>query len=506
MTRIYDLPSIPDTELVPTTSVMPISDGIITKKITLGRMKSLINSVATTSSLGVVKVGPGLAIDGDGSLRVQNFSNYTLPIATPTVLGGIKIGESLVISPQGVLSTAYPLVPSDTNTFGLVKIGSGIDVTGGVISVPEVDFSHFLDAGFTMGVSNDLRVFIDNGDAPTLYSISTIDLTVKDLTATDEEINIQLAPLGVTSSLGATTAALLPDVDGVSLGAPLAPWVDVYASTFHGDVVGTSSQADTLLVLDDGIYRNAKVVADAHTIAARDSLGNLTANVFNGDLLGNAASASQADLLKVGAFYRATSVSSPNSGIANTVVVRDASGNINSTNFNGVATQADTLKLGASYVVSDTASTPNTIVGRDSSANITAAHFIGIATNATYADLAEIYEPDAEYDEGTVVVFGGDKEITVTTQKADHRVAGVISTKPAYLMNSDASGLPVALRGKVPVKVFGQVQKGDLLVSSAVPGYAMSVQGSLTYGQAVFAKSLENKSNLDRGVIMAVIL
>jgi hypothetical protein len=85
--------------------------------------------------------------------------------------------------------------------------------------------------------------------------------------------------------------------------------------------------------------------------------------------------------------------------------------------------------------------------------------------------LAENYIADAEYEVGTVVVFGGVAEITVTSTHADHRVAGVVSGKPAYLMNASTPGTAVALRGRVPVKVSGPVVKGDLLVTSTMSGF-----------------------------------
>jgi hypothetical protein len=120
--------------------------------------------------------------------------------------------------------------------------------------------------------------------------------------------------------------------------------------------------------------------------------------------------------------------------------------------------------------------------------------------------LAEHYESDAEYLPGTVVVFGGQKEITVTQTQADARVAGVVSTNPAYLMNANSVGLPIALRGRVPVLVIGPVHKGDSLITSVEPGYAESIGQNTSYGQAVFAKALE--TNLDPGkkTITAVIL
>jgi hypothetical protein len=128
------------------------------------------------------------------------------------------------------------------------------------------------------------------------------------------------------------------------------------------------------------------------------------------------------------------------------------------------------------------------------------------ATSAQYADLAENYLSDAEYAPGTVVIFGGDNEITVTTEMADERVAGAISTNPAYLMNTGQTGLPVALRGRVPVNVIGPVEKGDSLVTSNVAGYAVSVGRDRSYGQSIFGKSLETNNDTGTKVITAVIL
>ena len=132
--------------------------------------------------------------------------------------------------------------------------------------------------------------------------------------------------------------------------------------------------------------------------------------------------------------------------------------------------------------------------------------FYGKSIQAQYADLAERYVADAEYDVGTVLVFGGKQEVTVTTQFADHRVAGVVSGQPAYLMNAVAPGIAVALRGRVPVKVIGPVHKGDLLVTSDFEGHAVSVGGDTSHGIKIFAKSLETNGELGEKIIEAVIL
>jgi hypothetical protein len=102
--------------------------------------------------------------------------------------------------------------------------------------------------------------------------------------------------------------------------------------------------------------------------------------------------------------------------------------------------------------------------------------FNGTATSAKYADLAERYAADAPYSEGTVVVFGGEAEVTASTSYAQRSVAGVVSTKPAVMMNAEAGNSQthpfIALQGRVPVKVTGEVKKGDILVASNIAGTA----------------------------------
>ncbi len=113
-----------------------------------------------------------------------------------------------------------------------------------------------------------------------------------------------------------------------------------------------------------------------------------------------------------------------------------------------------------------------------SSKILRAQFFDGTATKAYYADLAERYEADKLYDPGTVLVLGGEKEVTVTDKFADTRVAGIVSENPAYMMNSGAGSDEthpyIALKGRVPCKVVGAINKGDLLVTSTHPGYAMA--------------------------------
>ena len=131
-----------------------------------------------------------------------------------------------------------------------------------------------------------------------------------------------------------------------------------------------------------------------------------------------------------------------------------------------------------------------------------------IASSALYADLAERYAADAVYESGTVLVIGGDKEVTVTDKYADTRVAGIVSKNPAYMMNSDAGSDEthpyIALKGRVPCKVVGSINKGDLLVTSTFPGYAASWASHAEEG-SVIGKALGTQSE-GFGVIEVLVV
>jgi len=131
--------------------------------------------------------------------------------------------------------------------------------------------------------------------------------------------------------------------------------------------------------------------------------------------------------------------------------------------------------------------------------------FYGVSQQAKYADLAENYISDAEYSAGTVVVFGGDNEITTTIMTHDTRVAGVISTNPGYLMNAMSVGLPVAFTGRVPCMVQGPVDKGTLLVTSNIAGVARQIDMQEYKPGCVLGKSLETITDSSIKTIEVVV-
>ena len=130
------------------------------------------------------------------------------------------------------------------------------------------------------------------------------------------------------------------------------------------------------------------------------------------------------------------------------------------------------------------------------------------STSAQYADVAERFAADTEYEAGTVVELGGTAEITNCVEELSERVFGVISTRAAYLMNSgagnDSTHPPIAMTGRVPVRVTGSICKGDRLVSAG-NGMARAAQPGEATAFNVIGRALENKNDSKDGVIEAIV-
>ena len=186
--------------------------------------------------------------------------------------------------------------------------------------------------------------------------------------------------------------------------------------------------------------------------------------------------------------------------------------NVYATTFSGTALRADRLGLGGSYISADTAATSNTIAARTAvdqtinGVNVTAGslfatYFSGTATAANYADLAEKYLADQEYETGTVVAVGGVAEVTACT--LGDRAIGAVSANPAFMMNQElVGGTYIALKGRVPVKVSGPVRKGDRLIAGN-DGTATLAHDNL---QETFAIALETSDDIAVKLVECLVL
>ena len=154
--------------------------------------------------------------------------------------------------------------------------------------------------------------------------------------------------------------------------------------------------------------------------------------------------------------------------------------------------------------LSSIAKTGSNAVGNIGSSSNYFNQVFATATTALYADLAEKYSADADYEPGTVVSFGGAAEVTVSTVNTDRKIAGVVSANPSYLMNAGLESdhtVVVALQGRVPCKVVGAVRKGDMMISAG-NGRAQACEDPPV--GAVLGKALENFDGIE-GTIEVVV-
>ena len=187
--------------------------------------------------------------------------------------------------------------------------------------------------------------------------------------------------------------------------------------------------------------------------------------------------------------------------------VLSVTGNVAGTYILGDGSQLTGLPAGyadsdvAAYLAGGTVSTDiKTTAAISATGTVTGLSFVGVATSAQYADLAENYLADSSYNAGTVVEFGGNAEVTISSTSHSTAVAGIVSTEPAYLMNSHLAGehvVAVALTGRVPCVVQGPVKKGTVLVAGTIPGTAMAIDNSIFQPGCVVGKAMELIDSVD---------
>jgi hypothetical protein len=442
------------------------------------QMKSVsVTDNATGASHAIVQ-----GITNGEVMMIISADQFTLSLASAIPgFGTIKEGITLVNTDNsdGITDIGSGRIIWGTTSNALKLAGRGIDDFV-LVSPGGIEFSSivsFVDEGWTLGDDNDLAVFIDPTD-----SITPIVKTLNNDTIKFQTYNSG-APTEPHKPMTLQGPHILPGNDVTTdLGASLTKFRNVYATSF----LGTASSSNRLKIDDSASdvtwnsldqttwYRSAKTTAGAYTIAARDSLGKITAAEF----LGNATSATTATTATRSNSFEV----GPGSGVYRTAAV-------------------DSLGVG----------TANTIACRDIDGNLNAVLFQGTATSALFADLAEKYLADDEYEIGTVVVVGGEAEVTAC--QLGERAFGAVSGSPAYMMNAGLEGgTYIALKGRVPVKVLGPVRKGDKLIAAgngcAGSAHVILKNMAIRAGSFpdTFAIALENSDDDGIKLVEAIIL
>jgi hypothetical protein len=420
-----------------------------------------------------------------------NLSTTVNPISGFTSPNTIKKGITLAsTNTSGVSQSDYVYWGTASNALRLGGVLAADYIQkGSVIFDSEISFK---DPGFNLGDGNDLRIRVENSDEVIIENRLGNEITMR-ITVTDTTDERDVAVFDRTG--------IVPGITSVyNLGSSLSKWATVYATSINSNVLANdsttaynaSTKAFTGSFTGNVVGTDSTVLINATTkqigYSAANLVGTLTGNV-SGNVTGTASNATALDS-KLPAI----------TATINTVAIRDASGNITANRFTGITDKADQLLVGATYRSSATTATANTIAARDASGDIYASLFQGTATAARYADLAEKYLADQEYEVGTVVVVGGAAEVTASSY--GELAIGVVSANPAFMMNKDLEGgTYIALKGRVPVKVNGAVKKGDRLVAGDW-GCAQTAADRLD----VFAIALESSDDAGIKLIEAVVL
>ena len=495
----------------------------------------LSNTTATTSNVtGALIVAGGISsnneIQARGNVWSAGYKVLTtgdvslLGYPTYTGSGSLFLGTTLFAAAVPSTSSgtgAVVIQNGGLGVFGNINAGGYLGNFYGIIANPTQPYITSLGSltGLTVvGSTSTTTLQATSIGATNILATSTISPTLVSTSITSS--TVQAATIGNTGAVltGTLSTAAQPNITSIG--------------TLTGLTV-TGNTASTSTLYARGVYDFSSRVVSATN--GSPGAGNITINsngtaylTQTGPGAVTVGSAAAVPVLTFDTYGRISSVTTAAvsstlglSGTSGTGTVSLLSQSLTFAGAFGVTATASgqTITVGTSQDLRTTAGP--TFAGITSagtispSANVTYnlgsttawwSTIYGKATQAKYADLAEKYVSDRNYEPGTVVIFGGTKEITVTNEFADERVAGAVSTDPAYLMNALEDGLPIALRGKIPLRVVGPVVKGDSLVTSIKPGCAISVGRDRSYGQAVFAKALESNGTESEKVIIAVIL
>jgi hypothetical protein len=522
---------------------------VFTGEIPAGSKGSMVNaSISANSDITLVRSANTVTI----SYKPGSISNEDIALNA-----GIS-QTKLTLNRAGVVGNDQTPAPSDygivsfldsqfSSNSGFVQLRSSTSKTDGVTLDRIQQITNFRVLGRNVGSEGDtstgpvqelsrtnLQAFL--GLAPETVAVLISDDTLGGL---------QSPPSGQTedSATGRTPSGLAPRVDGTqSLGALLKRGgrmqgrVTFASALPAGDVnitpmlavaednkfdIGTNSNrwrnvysANYFGTNFEGTTFGASIAPTAvNTGAVFNGTATYAQNVGSGGLSSSLQSGTDIRM-----FVGATNTSfngSQNVTIEvtssteanNSNIAKRSNGTLRATTFEGAlsgnATSASNINSGGTNYLGSTGATATTTALRNGSGDLFAVVFRGTASSAQYADLAENYLADKTYDVGTVLEFGGEFEVTEAEDET-RRVAGVVSGKPAYLMNSGLTGdnvVAIALQGRVPVKVRGKIRKGDMLVSAG-GGYARPTNDPKI--GTIIGKALENFDGVE-GVIEVVV-
>ena len=407
----------------------------------------------------------------------ENFAGDNSTVAF--TLGSSQTTASCIVSINGVVqlpTTAYA-VSTTTLTF------TEAPLSGDVIEVREITTTQTItyisnaaqtasieaiDGVATVEIVGDLNPKVtgtqDLGSATKVWTQANIDTAI--FYDGDRSNTVSLS---APTTVGSNVAFTLPAADGTSGQALITDGSGAMSFGAAGAVVtsDTSTNAERLIYVGSVTSGALTAVTQDSGLTYNPSSGSLTSATFIGALTGDASGSS------------GSCTGNAATASVGTTVTLTATNTTDASHFPVFSDSA----TGNENMRTDTGFTYN-----PNSGTLTSTIFAGTANQAKYADLAEKYASDSDIEAGTVVHFAGEGKLAACDEANHHAVAGIISTDPAYLMNSDQDGVALAISGRVPCKVTGAVAAGDLMVSA---GNGMAMANNSPAIGTVIGKAIE---------------
>lgn len=530
-----------------TSNVVTLSGNLTTGNANLGNLATanyLAGVLTTAVQPNITTIGTLGSLSVSGNATVGNISGNGSGLSSITganVTGQVSFaGTANSVAGANVTGTVANATYATSAGSATTATSATSATTAGTVTANAQPNITSLGTLTSLTVSGNVNIGNISGNGASLTSLNASNITSGTLDQA-RLANSSLTVNGTSITLGGSGTITANTTQTLTLGSYLT------GTSFNG---GTAVTANV----------DATTTNTANKVVARDANGSFSANIITASLSGSATSATTAGTVTTAAQPNITSVGTLTSlGVNNTVTAAsftantgiftgNGSGltNLTGANVTGTvanatyATSAGSATTATSAISATTAGTVTTaaqpnitsvgtltslsVTGNITAANVTANLYSNLLTTganttagtitgnwtlstgsrmqATYADLAEYYEADQPYEPGTVLEFGGEKEVTIAEDESP-RIAGVVTTNPAYIMNADCPGnaVAIALQGRVPVKVVGKIRKGDLMVSAG-NGYARSMTNQI-FG-SVIGKSLQNFEG-NEGVIEVAI-
>ena len=445
-----------------------------------GTVQGAVNSEKKVYVTGVVRQGTSTAANFNSSSAIVDGGSNS--VGTPTAISPANqnfSGKALVQLEEGVYATTQISTGSAGDSIARRNSTGGIQANTFIVGGTSTNVVLSESGGtLTFTTPNGGTILTANGNSnPTLEIPGNIDQGATNV----DQSEFQTGSSFANDPFISTNWVYAPFIEAPGEGGAGSTGIGIGAGGGF-----TNSAADKILLVTGGDER----------LRAEDTgvvvTGALSASSYSGGAVsGTTGTFSGAVSGTTGTFSGA--VSGTNATFTGNVDLGNAA--------------ADTISMTGS-VDTNIIPTGTRNIGSATStwSTVYATTFSGTATTARYADLAENYLADKDYEAGTVVALGGTAEVTTTSSMRDHRVAGIVSTNPAHLMNSHLEGehvVAVALTGRVPCKVLGRVAKGDMLVSSTIPGYAM-VDNNPGVGTMI-GKAIGDKLDDSKGVVEVLV-